>query len=139
LEGNELRPQIVISLLPRFERRERWSEDHWGPWLTYTKEDKNTAKIFLKEEYIRYQTEKNLSFIDLLMNRWDSLFLYSKIDSDYDLSNITFSKFKNVDHRLEFIDLGRDGWHAGPESNKLFAERMFNDFYPYIREKLNDS
>lgn len=132
-EGDILRPQVIISYLPRFERRQRWSGDHWCAHNATVPD----AKTLLREEYVRYQTEKNLCFINLLMNRWDSLFLYSKIDKDYDISYIDFPKFHAVDYCIDgSMDLGRDGWHFGPEANKIFAEQMFEYFWPIIKEKI---
>ena len=138
-EGSKLRPQVVIALLPHFERRERWDGDHWGPWNINTREEKHIASVFLKDNYIRYQTEKNLAFINLLMNKWDSIFLYSKNDKNYDLSNINFPRFTEVNHYLEYIDYSRDCWHGGPETHRIFADKMFETLWPKIQEKLSVS
>lgn len=132
-EADSLRPQIVIALLPHFERRERWNNDYWGPWA----QERESSKILLNEDYVLYQTEKNLCFLNLLMEKWDSLFLYAKNYQSFDLSNLNFDRFVKVDHKMDYIDLGRDAMHGGPKTNEEFANKMFESLWPLIAKKLN--
>ena len=61
-----LRPQIVISYLPGLERRELYYETRWAVWNLDTVEGKNT-RIFLDENLVSYQSEKNIAMLDLIL------------------------------------------------------------------------
>lgn len=124
-----LRPQIIISHLPSNVRRERWHEDRWSIWNLDYDIDKHTA-ILADENLVNYQTEKNLAMINIMLEEIDSWFFCS---SDIDIS---LSRFIKKDIFLEQIDFGRDGLHAGPKSNDLFANITFDVFWPNIQEKL---
>ena len=127
IEGEILQPHIVISLLPKFEYRERWNNDYWDSKINKNREDYNSTRTFLKKNYIQYQTEKNLSFINLLMNRWNCKFLYINQNEDFNMSNIVFPNFKRFDNHIKLIN-------NIFETNKIFAENLFKDMYPYLRK-----
>ncbi len=132
-----LRPQLIISYLPESSRRELAFELPWGHWSLDTPEGKNT-KIFLDERLIAYFTEKNIAMLEMILNEIDCTFLFSSSMYDFDIKSYTQSpRFIQRPHVPEQYDIARDGIHAGPETNKIMAERAFEYFNPIIAEKLN--
>lgn len=134
-----LRPQIVISILPFLERRERWHDDDWAPCDGPLRNEMlGEMKLFLNERYITYQTEKNLIFLDLLLTKWDSLMLTMAAELEFDFQKISTSNIKYTDHYSTNIkDFARDGMHAGPLANAELSEVLFERFWPDIRLKFN--
>lgn len=143
--GDLLKPQIVISSLPDTSRRERWNDDSWSVWefdhleLKLVKD--KSAGIFIDDRFINYQIEKNFALIDLLLDRWDSefVFVYNTDLHNLDISNMNLKRFtqiKKVESLPEEWDHGRDGIHAGPNVNRLFAERYFSIIESKIKDKL---
>ncbi len=139
-EGDLLRPQVVISYIPYLVRRERWHEDKWIISSRYNRDDRAAKKVFTNERLIQYHTEKNFAFIDLLMEKWDSIFLYSSCDYFFEFKSINLPrmyKCNSGDALLNYLDYARDGIHAGPVSHRTLAEKMFQNSWPIIRQKLN--
>lgn len=143
--GDTLRPQIVISSLPDTTRRERWNDDVWSVWSFDSAESKLTkdksAGIFIDDRFINYQIEKNFAFMDTLLDRWNSefVFVYNTDLHNLDISYMDLKRFtqiKKFQSNSDEWDYGRDGIHAGPNVNRLFAERYFNLIEPKIKEKL---
>lgn len=131
-----LRPHIIISYLPSKERREPAFEIPWGHWSLDYPDGKNT-RVFLDPGLIEYQTEKNLAMLDMILKEINCTFLFSSSMWDFNISDyIDSPRFIQRPHIPEQYDLGRDGLHAGPETNKIMAERVFNDFRPKIEELL---
>jgi hypothetical protein len=131
-----LRPQIIISYLPSAERRELAFETRWGIWTLDLLEGKDT-KIFLDEKLISYQSEKNMAMLDLILKDIDSIFLFSSSMHDFTLSDyIDSPRFVQRPHVPEQYDISRDGIHAGPKTNEIMAERVFEYFSPIIAERL---
>lgn len=133
IEGNSLKPQIIISILPSLERRERWHRDYYGSWFKTQK----TAQILLDEKFISYQLEKNFAFLNLLLEKWDSYFLFASYDKSFNSKYMNYSRIKQIDFGLETTDLARDGFHPGPKSNFMFAQKVFQNYWPYIKDKLD--
>ena len=131
-----LKPQIIISYLPSKERRELAYETRWGLWTLDLAEGKNT-RVFLDERLIEYQTEKNIAMLELILKDINSSFLFSSSMEDFDIKNYTDSPlFYQRPHVPEQYDIARDGIHAGPETNIIMADRVFEYFGPLIAEKL---
>lgn len=131
-----LRPQVIISYLPGKERRELAYETRWGPWSLETLEGRNT-KVFLDERLIEYQTEKNLAMLDMILKEIDCYFLFSSSMADFDIKNyIDSPRFIQRPHVPEQYDVARDGIHAGPNTNRIMADRAYDFFIPIIEEKL---
>lgn len=138
-----LKPQIIISYLPNTVRRERWTDDTWSSWNCETnfwswgfKMDKQ-QEVFLNQRFINYQTEKNLALLDILLKQIDCQFLYSSSMPEFDiLDYIQSDRYIRKDHLPEQYDYARDGIHAGPRTNAIMAERAFEYFWPYVKERL---
>ena len=129
----QLKPQLVISYIPFSERRERWFNDFYGPWSI---ENSKESQVFLDEKYVLYQTEKNLTMIDLILERYKSYMICSTVDHKFDLD---YMKLRNIKQCKEYVyrkDLARDGIHAGPVTNKEFASVMYKNFEGIIKERL---
>ncbi len=139
-EGELLRPQVVLAFIPFIERRERWHEDRWVINSRFNRDDRAARKVFTDGRYVAYQTEKNFSFISLMMEKWDSIFLYSSTDYFFSYYKIQLPRIAKVecgDSLLNYYDYARDGIHAGPLSHKAFAEQLFKNSWPTIEQKLN--
>ena len=131
-----LKPQIIMSYLPSKERRELAYETRWGPWTLELAEGKGT-KIFLDEKLIEYQTEKNIAMLELILKDINSSFLFSSSMEGFKIEDYTESNlFYQRPHIPEQYDIARDGIHAGPETNIIMADRVFEYFGPLIEEKL---
>lgn len=131
-----LRPQLIISYLPSLERRELCCELRWGLWSLETPEGKDT-RVFLDENLVSYQTEKNIAMLDLMLKEIDCPLLFSAADGDFQIKDYTDSPmFIQRPHVPEQYDIARDGIHAGPNTNKIMAERAFDFFKPIIADKL---
>lgn len=134
--GDLLRPNIIISLLPHVIRRERWDTDQWGPWKQYV-EKNSKSDVLYEKRYVIYQTEKNFSVLNLLLERWNSTFLFYSYDDDYDFTNINFPRIKQYTFDHTVVDYARDNIHHGPNTQKNFAEKFYQISYNDIKEKLN--
>lgn len=140
VEGELLRPQIVLAYIPYLERRERWHDDRWIVSSRFTKDDKATRVLFTDPKYIRYQTEKNFAMISLLMEKWDGIFLYNTSDFFFEENTIELPRMTKIDagdSLLNYLDYARDGIHAGPVSHQVFAEKFFEKSWPIIQAKIN--
>lgn len=132
-----LKPQVIISYLPFLERRERWHGDLWAPCDGPLKNEMaGEIKLFTNERYVTYQTEKNLAFVDLLLEKWKSIMLAIPADQDFDFTKIPMSNIKFTPYYGPIAgDLARDGMHFGPRWNAEFAEELFKRFWPDIRHQ----
>ncbi len=127
-----LRPQLVISYIPFSERRERWFNDFYGPWSI-----EKDSQAFLDDRYVLYQTEKNLTMIDLILERYQSYMICSTVDHKFDLDYMNLRNIKQCKEYIHRKDLARDGIHAGPLTNIEFSNLMFNRFFEVINQKIN--
>lgn len=139
--GDLLRPQVIISYMPTYHRRERWHDDMYIPGQgTEIGKDAKKGYHFMEDRFVVYQTEKNMAFIDMMLKKWDGLLLYVIPDwnTTSDIESLTQIKQLEGDHFFEdfFMDYARDGQHAGPKANALFAEKMFNASWPIIEKRL---
>ena len=131
-----LRPQIIISYLPSKERRELSFETRWGPWSLETVEGRDT-KVFLNEELVEYNTEKNLAMLDMMLKEIDCQFLFSSSMWDFKIEDyINSPRFVQRPHVPEQYDVARDGIHAGPNTNVIMADRAYEYFIEHIATKL---
>lgn len=129
-EGDILCPQIIISNLPDIRRREYYASD-----LEITGHD---DWLKLDSRYVKYQTEKNFAFINTLLEKWNSYFIFVTYNPDFDISYMNLSRIKQYDmFHIDGWDFARDGMHAGPSTNKKFADNFFKIALPLIEEKLN--
>jgi len=132
--GDLLQPQIIISWLPPVERRERYNTDFWAPALST---NNGEIKTFIDERFINYQNEKNFSFINLMLERWNSIFLFRAFNKEEEQNfDFEYPRMYNIkgipDIEIEG-DIAFDGEHGGPKTNKLFAENMFKECWPLIK------
>ena len=132
-EGNILRPQIIVSYLPFLERRELY---HNKSLLSNMEIDSNN-KIFFQEEYVNYQTEKNLIMIDSFLKNWESYMFITPCDYRFNLDYMNLERDSQTMLNLytgpDDIDYAKDNIHPGPKTNKIFAEKAFEQFWPNIR------
>lgn len=135
-----LRPQIIISNLPQLSRREFWDDRSPFFWPSTNEEKDNTVRLVWDDKYIRYQTEKNLAIMSLLLEKYDSCLYF--VTNDYtcnvDYIKTDIPKIIQLDmFQIEIEwDLARDGIHAGPKVNKCFANKFFEILSQTIRERL---
>ena len=143
--GDIIKPQIIISQLPHMNRREIASDVPWLPVSYNGTEVKHDIEHWaLNPEFVRYQTEKNFAMLNLMLEKWDAIFLFNKTDLMEDISDITerFPRIIEKSTPVEDIflditmDIARDGLHPGPLAHMLCAEKMFDHFWPVIKEKL---
>ncbi len=138
--GDLIQPHIIVSWLPPIERRERYDNDFWLPTNDIT--NKLDTKIFIDERFIQYQIEKNFAFINEMLKSWNCLFLHRASHScDEDKLDLGFRNIINIKGIPDIYienDLARDQRHAGKETNKLFAEYMFDYCWPIIKRKLDE-
>ncbi len=129
--GDLLRPQIILSNLPDIERRELWDMEE----SYYDRKH----KVLLEEKFVTYQTEKNLAMINLLLEKWNTSFMFVTYNPKFSISHMNLSHMTQFEmfyiDRTEW-DFARDGMHAGPNVNRLFYERFYNIVKPYIKKKL---
>lgn len=135
--GDLIKPQVIVSWLPPIERRERYDSDFFLPG--YDIENKIDTKIFIDERFIQYQTEKNFAFINFMLEKWNSIFLYRASQSDdedkYDFGFKNMINIKGIPDINIKDDFAHDGRHAGAKTNKLFSEAMFEYCWPMIRNR----
>ena len=55
----------------------------------------------------------------------------------FDFSNIQLSNIKHLNFQWKWVDNARDGTHPGPTTNKHMADTIFEQSWPYIKDKLN--
>lgn len=139
--GDLIKPQIIVSWLPPIERRERYDSDFFLP--TYNFENKNETKIFINDRFVAYQTEKNFAFINFMLEKWNSLFLYRashSIDEErYDFGFRNMVNVKGIPDINIKNDYALDCRHAGSKTNKLFSETMFEYCWPIMQKKFLDT
>ena len=139
-EGDLIRPQVIISYLPSTVRRERWIGDSWSPNHYYKNPMPQNERILIEESYINYQTEKNFVFMNMLLNKWNSTFLFAPFDNDFNISYMNLSNIIQISNNNLCFDLtsnknkARDGWHPGPECNMKFANIMFDNTRTIIKK-----
>jgi hypothetical protein len=131
-----MNPQLIISNLPDPSRRERWKDDIFGVFDA----DRN-AGVIIDDRFITYQTEKNLCFINTLLERWNSniIFVHNSQITGQDISYMNLNRviqLKDFRINLENWDHARDGIHAGPIANKTFGKEFFKLIKPIIKDKL---
>lgn len=137
--GDLLRPQVIITYIPFIERRERWNDDTWIPNQgngnffkpSYFEEN----KVFYDQNFIDYQTEKNMAMLQLMLEKWNSIMLCASLNREYDPNYEYLDRIHN-DKSLYLVktDFGRDGYHGGPKSNKEFADQVFDSMWPKIKD-----
>ena len=132
---DRLRPQIVISYLPNLERRERYYNDFFGPW-SMDQYDNLQTKMLFDERFVTYSTEKNVVMMELILEKYKSIMLCSAVDHKFDLSYIYLNNIKQCIKHVPKVDSARDGLHAGPKTNQMFADMMFEHFQDIIKQRL---
>ena len=73
--------------------------------------------------------------LNLILEDIDSYFLFSHPEYP-DSTQYNLSRFIQKNILLDHFDVGRDGVHHGPNSHLAFSEKMFNNFWPIIKQKL---
>jgi len=132
-----LRPQIIISNLPEINRREFWDPESLVFAPISNQERIDTLRLVRDEKFIRYQTEKNFAIINLLLEKYNSNFIFVTYNPNFDISYMNLSRIKQYDmFRIDRWDYARDGMHAGPSTNKKFADNFFKIALPLIEEKI---
>jgi hypothetical protein len=142
-----LRPQVVVALFPDY-RLEFIKNNAWEAVLP-TNTDSNsifeTNTFLINPEVMRYNTQKNLSFIDLLLSENNSqLFWDTWALKNYDINSLSkLENFQNsIDswNTLKRINIkspkARDGVHAGKKQHEQFAQVILNRFGDQICKKL---
>ena len=135
--GDLIQPNIIISWLPPIERRERFDSDFYLPG--HDTDEKNNVRAFIDDRFIQYQTEKNFAFINLMLEKWNSTFIYRASHScDYDRLDFGFRNMINIrdipDINIE-NDLAYDERHPGVKTNQIFSKLMFEYCWPIIEKK----
>lgn len=135
--GDLLQPQVIISYLPNVERRERWDGETFGPWTLLYDRDPGT-ELMINEELAYYQTTKNLAMINLLLDQWNSTMFCTLVDQNMRdvFDNLDNIKVKRSLILRQIYQPARDNLHPGPKPNELFADEMFQEFWPNIKDRL---
>ncbi len=132
-----LRPQFVVTLLPALARREREQGDYYIP-KSIKKSDFKDAKLLTDYNFICYQHEKNFTMIQMIMEKYDSQFLYITSDNtkyNYGLDRV--NPLTGISNNMEKYesDKARDGLHPGPQINLCTANLCFDFLLPRLKEK----
>jgi hypothetical protein len=145
-----LKPQLIFCLFPSPYRREIMKQNEFIRWLPASTAgiDPKFNQIFLEPDWVRYQTEQNLAMMDLILNNkvqvlWDSWFTDDNKPLEEVVSIGKLPTFQNKVKRswasMRNVDLGRDGMHAGPMTNRRYADYIFEDHVDYIVKCLSSS
>lgn len=138
-----LRPNIIIALFPEAIRREIYNEFHLDShFVKNTKIDKDTRenyyKIFSDNRMILYQVGKNLSFLNLLAEKYNTTVIANSVESIYyeeyyDLFN--FYRYKTNFFSCK-VDWARDMMHYGKKTNTAFALKVYDEISPIVKKIL---
>jgi len=129
---NILKPQIVFGFFPRF-RKEMFFKNTWDLRNGTLQENKELQENYLlwDTRYIAYENEKNFAFIDMMLQKNNSIMIW-KAWGDYYPNNFQYE----IKSNFIFDNLGRDKMHPGPSSHKNFADEIYSEYKNLILDKI---
>lgn len=134
---NVLTPNLVFGFFPVY-RREFKSENGWNV-ATPSRNLKiyENNPILIEEQTIKYETEKNLVMIDLILQKYNSTLIWDHWDQSGIFPVTIEKKLKNFNNRVNAYKkllflaknppFARDAKHPGKDFNKQFALQIFEE------------
>jgi hypothetical protein len=142
---DKLKPRHIFFLRPPWFRRQlKVSEDSPIEWMPGYGSENNRIKTFepmlTNKHFALHQTDRSLTIIDLLAERYSSTVhhmnwqLLEGLDKDLEPALMTCKRFRYMHgswiHRADFA---RDSFHPGPKTHKAVADRLWeNDLRNYF-------
>jgi hypothetical protein len=142
-----LKPDIIFALFPpyRKEYRKFRTGMRWASLLADDNERILSQNPFLLEpDNISYETEKNMTILSLIADRYDSLVIWDTWDTDFPhidtgyLPRLQFSNIYNTMDHSQFNDAAyaRDGCHPGAVFHEVYSDLTFQKYQDKIKDRL---
>jgi hypothetical protein len=137
-----LRPNIIIALFPEVCRREVYNGFHYLKHIDEKYKIKHYDSVFFDERLMLYQLGKNLSFLKLLADKYNTKIIANPISSaeiyykEY-LDCFDFYKYETDFYSCK-LDNGRDLKHLGKKSNTKFALKVYDEIFPTVKQILHN-
>lgn len=136
-----LRPNIIIALFPEASRREVYNGFHYLKQMN-KEEYYYYHKAFSDDKVIMYQLGKNLCFLKLLADKYNTKIIANSEGSDEIYYQEYFDCFDFYRYKTNFhsnkIDWARDMGHIGKKSNTKFALKVYNEIFPIVKQILHN-
>ena len=137
-----LRPNIIIGLFPNASRREIYNGYYYIKKLPEHLKIKKYEDVFFDDKLILYQLGKNLSFLKLLSNKYNTKIIANATGS---CRKIYYKEYNNqfdfYTYQADFynvVDMARDMLHAGKKSNTNFALKLYDEIFPIVKQILHN-
>ena len=118
--------------MPEFSRREGEAGQIWNLVHNPIFDERS----FISNEYIRYQTEKNFSMINLIMEEINSIFIFMSLEFNNLITDNDYTCIKQIHHSSHPTDYARDLIHWGSETHANIANTFFRESKKSIKWKL---
>lgn len=129
-----LKPHIVFAYLPAY-RREIFIPENTSNVPVFTNALDNILskhETLMDPRTIHYETEKNLAFLDLMINKHNTLMFWNSWGYDHYPDD-----FQNRHGLSIWWDMkGRDKSHPGPIAHHKFASEMYSQLKDQILDKI---
>jgi hypothetical protein len=149
----QLRPQVVIALLPAYRLEYKNQFDSWQPLLVHHDDQQIFANnpYLLEPQVIRYSIEKNFAMWDLMLQANNTLLIwdYWALTEFKDVDTSQLQSFNNGAEswlKLSYLagqakipNYARDGMHPGRVLNRKFASSLLDHYGDRICERLTQS
>lgn len=135
--GLKLKPQLVFAYFPDY-RRELYVNDEvvLSLFLPSGKNNFNSLPYMADQRIIKYETEKNLCFLDLMLKTNNTTMIYNTWAKNRFPIYEKIQLLHNVN--MDFDNKARDKSHSGHVANINFAKEIWNNYKDIIIEKLKD-
>jgi len=132
---NLLKPKIIFGYFPEY-RRELYYLKDYNDLAAYTFQNKELLEqsVMIDERTILYETEKNFSFIDLMIKNIDSTMIWNTWSKNNIYPNL------QIKHNFElgWDNKARDREHPGSNLHSLFADNIYSEYRKLILSKINE-
>jgi hypothetical protein len=136
----KVKPYAVFCSLPDTSRREFYIGKNLGPWAYQDPE----YQSFIDQNFISYQTDKNLTMIDLICKMHNCKFYAASVSAAGLMASTTPARYINAENLSNIVfysnltfkiqDYARDLKHYGHVSHANYA----NSFYDLCRTDIVD-
>jgi len=142
---DKLKPKIIFLLAASARVRDIPTHElisMWGPTYKSNNVPKEAETILCNDHWIKYQVEKNMAFIDLLVQKsgatliWDQ---WGRRDKKEYENVLTLPSFKNkVSEQFMTYETkdARDGKHFGYSSNLAYKNSIYSEYKDLILSSL---
>ena len=134
-----LRPNIIIALFPDVSRREIYNKFNY---IKDSTKEECYHKIFLDNKLIMYQLGKNLCFLKLLTEKYNTKVIANCINFDKVYYEEYFKHFDFYRYKTDFysteVDKARDMMHCGKKTHTEFALKVYDEIFPIVKQILHN-